>query len=98
MMTRQERQEQKERMERCRQQGQQEASEINQAIQAGAQIVIQTGFGPHRITGVNGNYDIWSRPFDPVSCQDTGDCRWFMGCRDGQWQDMVDAAREGARQ
>jgi hypothetical protein len=90
-VTRREHKEQDLRLAECRQRAGEQATRINKAIQAGRRITTQTGFGPYRITRVNGEYDVWCVAIDPVTGEDASRYgRLFMFCAGYDWDQLVD--------
>lgn len=64
-----------------------ETMRLNQAIQAGKKLTIDTAFGKYQVLGINGSMD--------ARCSVNGDAfytRTFCLCNDKQWSDLLTQA------
>ncbi len=78
---RERRKRERERFEATMEAARDERERFNAAIQAGAEPILQTAFGPYRVTAVN--RDWW---------YSTSAQRSFCGCNDGDWADLLHQA------
>jgi len=89
-LQRQEAKRQRARMKAVGEACQDEIGRFNQALSAGAKVIINTAFGMYRVHSVN--HDFWYKTSPFNQAPSFTNQRSFCGCNDGQWADMMQQA------